>query len=65
MVRDYEAPFIPEIDVDMIRKYSKRKGWEIGIERKYNPEYEKLAETEISLKNKRHVHVWNKKLTTM
>jgi hypothetical protein len=49
--KSYEAPYVPEIDTDKIKKYLKKKGCKIGIIRtKNNDEYGKLAETELPTK---------------
>lgn len=60
--RDYEAPFIPQIDIEQIEKYYKRKGCRIGINRNENDKYGKLAETMIPTKNKLAVIKYNNKL---
>lgn len=59
--RDYEAPYVPAINIDKIKKYLQRKGCKIGIVRKENDKYGKLAETELPTKVKKAVIHFNKR----
>lgn len=55
LTKEYEAPYLPEIDIAKIQKYLTRKGCKIGIVRKKNDKYGKLAETELTTKVKKAV----------
>lgn len=59
--RDYEAPYIPAINVEKIKKYLQRKGCKIGVLRKKNDANGKLAETDIPTKVKKAVRHFNKR----
>lgn len=59
--RSYEAPYIPAINIEKIQKYLQRKGCKIGIVRKKNDKYGKLAETDLPTKVKQAVIHFNKK----
>ena len=61
LTKEYEAPYIPEIDIAKIQKYLQKKGCKIGIVRKKNDKYGKLAETELTTKVKQAVQHFNKK----
>jgi len=58
--KSYEAPYIPNIDIEKIKSYLTRKGCEIGVIRKKNDRYGKLAETELPPKIKDAVKKYNK-----
>lgn len=48
--QSYEAPYVPNINVNKIRKYFQRKGCKIGLARSQNKGMGKLAETDLSTK---------------
>lgn len=48
--REYEAPFVPTIDLEKIGKYLQRKGCKIGVIRKDDDKSNKLAETKLKTK---------------
>eukprot|EP00345_Euplotes_harpa_P008513 CAMPEP_0168343340 /NCGR_PEP_ID=MMETSP0213-20121227/16019_1 /TAXON_ID=151035 /ORGANISM="Euplotes harpa, Strain FSP1.4" /LENGTH=175 /DNA_ID=CAMNT_0008350585 /DNA_START=1309 /DNA_END=1836 /DNA_ORIENTATION=+ len=59
--RNYEAPYVPSIDIDKIQQYLQGKGCKIGRIRKKGDKYGKLAETDLPPKVKQAVKYLNKK----